>query len=46
MDEIIEDIKKIEKDTKEIRCSPIVNFFKDCLKCLKHCIFYFCKSKT
>ena len=46
MDEIIEDIKIIEEDIKEIRCGPIQKNFKDFLKCIKGTLFYCFKSKN
>ena len=46
MDEIIEDIKIIEEDIKEIRCGPIQKFFKDFFKCIKDTLFYCFKSKN
>ena len=46
MDEIIEDIKIIEEDIKEIRCGPIQKIFKDFFKCIKETLFYCFKSKN
>jgi len=46
MDEIIEDIKIIEEDIKEIRCGPIQKFFKDFFKCIKDTLLYCFKSKN
>ena len=45
MDIIKDDIENIEKDIKEIRCSPIIKFFSDMLKCIKDTITYCFKSK-
>ena len=41
MDVIVDDIKQLEQDAENIRCNPIVKFFKDFLKCISDSIFYF-----
>ena len=37
MEQVVEDVKELEKDIDDIKCNPIIKFFKDLLKCLKDC---------
>ena len=46
MEEIIEDIKKLETDAENIKCNPVVIFIKDSLKCFQDSISYFFNIKT
>jgi hypothetical protein len=46
MEEIIDDIKTIEKDIEEIKCNPILKFFQDFFKCIKDTFSYCFKFKT
>ena len=41
MEVIEEDIKKLEEDVANIRCSPIIKFISDLVKCIKDSISYF-----
>jgi len=35
MEQVVEDVKELEKDIDDIKCNPIIKFFKDLLKCIK-----------
>ena len=41
MDVIAEDIKTLEEDVANIRCSPIIKFINDLVKCIKDSLSYF-----
>ena len=34
MEQVVEDVKELEKDIDDIKCNPIIKFFKDLLKCI------------
>ena len=37
MEQVVEDVKELEKDINDIKCNPIIKFLKDLLKCIKDC---------
>lgn len=47
MDKIEEDVKVLEEDLNEIRCNPIIKFFKDLYKCFEDVwSYFFIKTKN
>jgi len=44
MEKIEEDVKQLEQDLEQIRCNPIIQFFKDLFKCIDDCIAYMFKK--
>ena len=41
METIVEDIKQLERDAEQIKCNPIIVFFKDLFKCFQDSVSYF-----
>lgn len=44
MEKIEEDVKQLEQDLEQIRCNPIIQFFKDLFKCIEDSLAYMFKK--